>query len=58
MRTKSFKENAYFGALILFTWEKGLNKVIRRLHVNLEELDVDFGLQHVKLCLFVNEGDE
>ena len=26
--------------------------------VNLEDLDVDFGLQHFKLCLFVNEGDE
>ena len=26
--------------------------------VNLEDLDVDFGLQHFKLRLFVNEGDE
>ena len=26
--------------------------------VNLEDLDVDFGLQHFKLCLFVNEGDK
>ena len=26
--------------------------------VNLEDLDVDFGLQHFKLCLFVNEGGE
>ena len=26
--------------------------------VNLEDLDVDFGLQYFKLCLFVNEGDE
>ena len=26
-----FKENAHFGALNLFTSEKGLNKVIRRL---------------------------
>ena len=26
--------------------------------VNLEDLDVDFGLQHFKLCLIVNEGDE
>ena len=26
--------------------------------VNLVDLDVDFGLQHFKLCLFVTEGDE
>ena len=26
--------------------------------VNVEDLDVDFGLQHFKLRLFVNEGDE
>ena len=26
--------------------------------VNLEDLDADSGLQHFKLCLFVNEGDE
>ena len=26
--------------------------------VNPEDLDVDFDLQHFKLCLFVNEGDE
>ena len=26
--------------------------------VNLVYLDVDFGLQHFKLCLFVTEGDE
>ena len=26
--------------------------------VNLEDLDVEFGLQHFKLCLFVNEGGE
>ena len=28
---QNFKENAHFGALNLFTSEKGLNKVIRRL---------------------------
>ena len=26
------------------------------MSVNLEELDVDFVLQHFNLCLFVNEG--
>ena len=26
--------------------------------VNLEDLDVDFGLRHFKLFLFLNEGDE
>ena len=26
--------------------------------INLEDLDFDFVLQHFKLCLFVNEGDE
>ena len=26
--------------------------------VNLEDLAVDFGLQHFTLCLLVNEGDE
>ena len=57
MRTKSFKENTHFGALNLFPRKKGLNKIIRRLST-IEDLDVDFGLQHFKLCLFVNEGGE
>ena len=26
--------------------------------INLEDLEFDFVLQHFKLCLFVNEGDE
>ena len=29
-----------------------------KMPVNHEDLDVDFGLQYFKLCLFVNEGDE
>ena len=37
--------------------KKGLNKVIRRLSTLVEHLDVDFVLQHFKLCLFVNKGD-
>ena len=34
-----------------------LNKVIRRLSTLVDHLDVDFVLQHFKLCLFVNKGD-
>ena len=52
-----FKENAHFGALNLFTSEKRF-KQSYKTPVSLEDLDVDFGLQHFKLCLFVNEGDE
>ena len=57
IRTKLFKENALFGALNLFTSEKRF-KYSYKTTVKLEDLDVDFGLQHFKLCLFVNEGDE
>ena len=41
-------KNAHFGALNLSY----------KTSVNLEDMDVDFVLQHFKLCLFVNEGDE
>ena len=57
MRTKSFKENTHFGALNLFPSEKRFKENYKTA-VNLEDLDVDFGLQHFKLCLFVNEGGE
>ena len=57
IRTKIFKENAHFGALNLSTAEKRF-KLSYKTPVILEDLDVDFGLQHFKLCLFVNEGDE
>ena len=36
--------------------KKGLNKV--KTPANLKDLDVDFGLERFKLCLFVNKGDE
>ena len=42
------QNNAHFGALNLSY----------KTSVNLEDMDVDFVLQHFKLCLFVNEGDE
>ena len=54
---QNFKENAHFGALNLFTSEKRL-KLSYKTCINLEDLDFDFVLQHFKLCLFVNEGDE
>ena len=41
-------KNAHFGALNLSY----------KTSVNLEDMDVDFVLQHFKLCLFVNEGDD
>ena len=43
-----------FAVRNLLDGPKNLNKT----PINLEDLDVDFGLQHFKLCLFVNEGDE
>ena len=54
---QNFKENAHFGALNLFTSEKML-KLSYKTSINLEDLNFDFVLQHFKLCLFVNEGDE
>ena len=51
-----FKENAHFEGLNLFTSEKCLNK--GKDACQPEDLDVDFSLQHFKLCLFVNDGDE
>ena len=48
---QNFKEHANFRALNLCTSEK-------KTSINLEDLDFDFVLQHLKLCLFVNEGDE
>ena len=33
-------------------------KLSYKTSINLEDLDFDFVLQHFKLCLFVNEGDE
>ena len=54
---QNFNENAHFGALNLFTSEKRL-KLSYKTSINLEDLDFDFVLQHFKLCLFVNEGDE
>ena len=33
-------------------------KLSYKMSINLEDLDFDFVLQHFKLCLFVNEGDE
>ena len=55
---QNFKENAHFGGQFnLFTSEKRL-KLSYKTSINLEDLDFDFVLQHFKLCLFVNEGDE
>ena len=54
---QNFKENAHFGALNLFISEKRL-KLSYKMSINLEDFDFDFVLQHFKLCLFVNEGDE
>ena len=58
-KDQNFKENAhfFFGALNLFTSEKRL-KLSYKTSINLEDLDSDFVLQHFKLCLFVNEGNE
>ena len=33
-------------------------KLSYKTSINLEDLGFDFVLQHFKLCLFVNEGDE
>ena len=54
---QNFEENAHFGALNFFTSEKRL-KLSQKTSINLEDLDFDFVLQHFKLCIFVNEGDE
>ena len=54
---QNFKDNAHFGALNLFTSEKKV-EISYKTSINLEDLDFDFVLQHFKLCLFVNEGDE
>ena len=54
---QNFEEKAHFRALNLFTSEKRL-KLSYKTSINLEDLDFDFVLQHFKLCLFVNEGDE
>ena len=43
--------------LALFTSEKRL-KLSYKTSINLEDLDFHFVLQHFKLCLCVNEGDE
>ena len=56
-KDQNFKENAHFGDLNLFTSEKRV-KLSYKKSINLEDLDFDFFLQHFKLCLFVNEGDE
>ena len=53
---QNFKENAHFGDLNLFTSKKRF-KLSYMTSVNLKDLDVDFVLQHFKLCLFVNERD-
>ena len=54
---QTFKENAHFRALNLFTSEKRL-KLSYKTSINLEDLDFYFVPQHFKLCLFLNEGDE
>ena len=55
---QNFKQNAHFGALNLFLPRKKWLKLNYKTSINLEDLDFDFVLQHFKLCLFVNEGDE
>ena len=57
LRSVTFKENTHLGALNLFTLEKRF-KQSYKTPVNLEDLDVDFGFQHLKLCSSVIEGDE
>ena len=54
---QNFKENAHFRALNIFTSEKRL-KLSYKTSISLEDLDFYFVLQHFKLCLFLNEGDE
>ena len=44
---QNFKENADFGALNLFTSEKRM-KLSYKTSINLEDLDFDFVLQHLK----------
>ena len=55
---QNVKEKAYFRALNLFTSEKKRLKLSYKTSINLEDLNFDFVLEHCKLCLFVNEGDE
>ena len=54
---QNFKENAHFGALNLFTSGKKVEIKLQDVY-QLKDLDFDFVLQHLKLFLFVNEGDE
>ena len=56
---QNFKENAHLGALNPLTSKKKKRlKSSYKTSINLENLDFNFVLQHFKLCLFVNEGDE
>ena len=51
--------HAHFAALHvnLFILRKRFQESFK-MSVNLEDLDVDFVLQHFILCLFVNEDDD
>ena len=49
---QTFKENAHFRALNLFTLEKRL-KLSYKTAINLEDLDFDFVPQHFKPCLYL-----
>ena len=53
------KANAHFAALNvnLFILKKRFEESFK-MSVYLEDLDVDFVLQHFILCLFVNEDDD
>ena len=55
---QNFQENAHFGALNLFISEKKVGIKLQDVYQPSEDLDFHFFLQHFKLCLFVNEGDE
>ena len=50
-------QNANFGALNLFTSGKKVEIKLQDVY-QLKDLDFYFVLQHLKLFLFVNEGDE
>ena len=54
---QNFKEqNLFWSSKSLYLGKR--LKLTYKTSINLEDLYFDFVLQHFKLCLFVNEGDE
>ena len=55
---QNFKRKCSFRSCKSLYLGKKRLKLSYKTSINLEDLHFDFVLQHFKLCLFVNEGDE